>query len=328
MWVVAGWWACVPEPSMTDSVATADTATPQTPPLPPPPPVDAADLARALQTAVDWVPELSLGPCYESWRAASTDRDDTCPPFTTTGDPYLWETEEVCTTVAGSRYFGILTTGVDQRAYVEDVLWPVIMEVGPGVSAGFVSSPWFTGSTSGLLLDGSVWLRTGAEVAPSGAAFTLGGNFRSVQAYTGPLKVRHHALEGFCHGGVPPAGTWVDAPIDPWLHLTQVSATGEALRHTLVDGSLSNLPAPYGTVDFAGVAWVDPALGGCAVEPDGTVTIRRDDGVAVTLAFDSGSCDGCAEAVPATAGATVLGGPVCFDAAPLGRPLRWEELAP
>jgi hypothetical protein len=327
MWVVIPLTAC--ESSTTpDPPATAETgATPSTPPAPDP--VDARELGPAVQSALDWLPKLAMFPCYASWTAASDDRSEACPRFTSTSDPYLWESNSGCSTPDGSTYFGILTTEVDQRLYVETALWPLMVELGPSVSETFAPSPWFTGSTGGLALDGSVWLRTGSAVVPPDTRFELGGKFRSVEAISGSLTLRRHELEGLCHGGVPPAGSWVDVELDPWLRLTQVSETGTDRFQTLVDGSITGLPGPFGTIAFADVRWTDPALGGCAAEPDGTITVRRDDGVAVALAFDAASCDGCAEPIPTVGGAEVTGGgSVCIDAAPLGRALHWEEVAP
>lgn len=330
MWVAASWWACTTEPSTTDSAPTdtpADhTGTPHT--GAPPPEVTAAELAAAAQLALGWIPYLGLDACYDAYRTVSSNVDDACPPYTSASDPYRWETSEVCTTDAGTEWFGILTTAVDQDDYVQDELWNQMLFFGPTLSDDFVATPWFTGTAKGLLLDGSVWLVTGPTGSPPGTSFSLGGQFRSVRVRSNGVELVHHLLEGYCHGGVPAPGTWVAEPIDAWLHLTQLSATGKDKYHTVVDGSLSGLPAPWGTVDFADVTWDHPSLGGCAAEPDGELTIRRDDGVAVTVAFDQRSCDGCGQVVATAGGAVVTGGRVCLDASPLGTALQWEDLTP
>jgi hypothetical protein len=283
--------------------------------------LDRDGVQQAAEAALAWLPRLSVADCDEAWRSVTLDTDATCPPYTDVLDPRYW-ISDFCTGPLGTELYGILTTEYAQDGWVRDVLFDeVFAPLGPQIEPGFAATG-FSGTSHGLSHDGTVGLMTSARATPPNTPFALGGQFRSVEAEQSGVSVRYHALEGVCAGGIEPPGSWVEAQLSPWIHLTQLARTGTAGYQTIVDGGLAGLPAPFGSVTFGALTYVDPALGGtCALEPSGTLEVRRDDGYSVVLVFDPATCDGCAEVQTGGAGAT-LEGELCLDFSVLAEPMR------
>lgn len=264
----------------------------------PPDDVDTAALGAALDELLGQLMQIHARPVLDAYAALEPGADPDCPEwFDSDGVPYWYD---ACTDSRGIHYDGYAI------AYEYD-----------GYEAEDGNTYWGRQLWGVATITGA----DGRELEGRGGASLLSGTTADGAAFT------YSMLESGWRDSAA-VGTWLDSSIDPAFAIAAYWYEDPGAGATWTAGTLTGLSGadgagPVEAVIFEQLGVYAELLGGCAQEPQATVSLLDTQGRWIDVVFDAADgadpdCDGCGSAW--LDGIDV--GQVCTDFSPL---LDWDE---
>ncbi|MCB9778970.1 MAG: hypothetical protein H6742_10435 [Alphaproteobacteria bacterium] len=253
-----------------------------------PPAFDAVAVGASLTEAIALARDVNAVPIFQAIFAVHEGMDATCPTwYEQDGIPYWYDS---CRAESGTAFEGY--------AYIVE-------------AAGLTDD-------DGNTWDGWQYFGIASIVTGDGRIFQSGGSAGILAGWSadGAQLSYTYMDDGFTDSEAE--GTWMADGMDAGT-VTWAASYGEGAVGMFVDGTFTELSTDaLDAVVLTDVTVTSEGLGGCAVEPDATVSVMDGEGQWFDLVFDgsdgaSPDCDGCGTAY----WRGVALGEVCTDFSPL-----------
>ena len=229
-----------------------------------------SDIETALSDVLPMLPELSSSPALDAYLAAMEGAEEDCPTWYIEAEGSYWY--DYCYTEAGDAYEGyVYEATLYDYADPYNVGW--VWDIHEVAASATVLSGGHFFSGSGSL---SMTTGTGPDGA-SGLSTYVGGTF----TWDGPEA----------------DDTWMADGVRPSLYMWQGTFPIISAHDIYLEGSITGLGGTADTVALTEVYIASRSAGWpCAEEPQGTISLRGDEGYWYDVIFDPYEvCDGCGE---------------------------------